>query len=423
MSQQLTISKFSKPAKHPHTIKFMLTLAKEIELETSGEKYVAKFGNSIDGWYKCYKQDRDEYEAAKTVLCEQISGRCGLYKHFQIITWHDEEMGDTKPYMFDEKLEYYKIFKEHGLVKAEKYAKQLIMELKPELLSPLMLIDGTVWSRTEEEEKIYALYDRVDKIGNMVDFQRAVTFKIKKIKKELGAEFQAILEQDGRSDLGQFIAYPYVSGYANQEDVNTFLALYTYAIDHSKTLQKIQADIYKVNKYTEDKFNETKTVYRGGSINEVYKMEENDGEIGHHKRGVYSMRNQDFTSTSIFPITGLAFTSHDYVPRNDGILFEFDVSDVPSNMAKPVKYDLRGMVQKNLGTVNSDACWPLEQFAMYSPYFIKQAEIHLKKGAKPVVRKTWISPKLGKIKQKRVKKILTAMYPNVQIFEDFEIHK
>lgn len=215
-----------------------------------------------------------------------------------------------------------------------------------------------------------------------------------------------------------FIYPPTLDAYCGEERIKEYVSLHDYALKNSKTIRTIQADIDKVNEYTESVLDNNKLVYRGGSIDEIFKLGSHHGKTGYHKRGIQSMKGKDFTSTSVFPDIALDFTKHDFIPFNEGIVLEYDVSGVSESDIKAVKYDLRGMIMQYKNPRNHDRVCPLEKFGgYYNPIHIQHAEVHLKKGSMPVVTRAWINPDLDKDKKYKVVKILAELNPDIEIHQ------
>ena len=153
--------------------------------------------------------------------------------------------------------------------------------------------------------------------------------------------------------------HPTIKVNCGEEMIGKYMDLHDYAVKHSKTIQKIRADVKKVNVYTKSILDKNKRLYRGGSVDEVFKLERHHGKTGYHKRGIASMKGKDFTSTSVFPDIALEFSSHDFIPVDEGIVFEYDVSKMLDRDISVVEYDLRGrcMQYKNYRKMTSSGLW------------------------------------------------------------------
>ena len=406
-----------KPKLSNITWRLLLKKAKEIEKEVG----IPTFGSTVNSdWkYETRELKNDRFRSAKKIFTQKLRGRFCLYKYFSILDNYATDLITDERYPFlEEKTKFHDMFKYGGIEEAEKYAKQIIQKINPKLLEPKKLAGNMMLDYTKHEDNLYDLYNSIDEKGNYINFQRAVFAKGEQIEAELGDEFKKKLDWCG---VMQFILYPKLRFRSDEKELKEYLNLYSYAISLSKTLQKIQNDIYKINAYTKAKLSKTSLLYRGGSIDEVFKLERHHGKTGYHKRGVSSMKGKNFTSTSVFPLVALNFTSHDFIPQYEGIVFEYDISEVPKSNIRIVRYDMRGACTQDKYR-SEEFFWPTEKFGgYYTPFYVHQAEVHLKKGAVPTIKRVWVSPNLNKDKKNRVVEILTKLYPGVQIYEDEKI--
>ena len=374
-----------------------------------------------DWKYQVHDLCYDRMNVASELLIEQLHSRFGLYKYFNILDKYSIEL-ETDECLYpllEEKVKFYDIFKRSGLNEAEKYAKDIIHDRKPELLKPKKLTGGFIVNRKEYEDDLYHLCNYIDEHGKCVNVDQELLTVEDDIKVELGEKFEEkIASMHQYNIIRLFFLNHTIEAHCGEEQIKKYTDLHDYAVKHSKTVRKIQADINTINECTKNTLEKNQLLYRGGSVNEIFKLERYNGKTGYHKRGVMSMKGKDFTSTSIFPNVALCFLKN-YPIGNDVILLEYNVSRMPESDVKAVQYDLRGMCMQYKNSCKKERFWPLEKFGgYYDPCHIHQAEVHLKKGSIPVISRAWINPNLNKTKKCRVDRILTKLYPDVKIYSD-----
>ena len=77
---------------------------------------------------------------------------------------------------------------------------------------------------------------------------------------------------------------------------------------------------------------------RGGTLRELYDMNEFQGKVGYHRHEMLSVKETNFVSATINPKI-----AHDYSRRNEqthktvGMVMEFDTTDMPNEHIAPVR--------------------------------------------------------------------------------------
>lgn len=384
--------------------------------------------NPIDvEWELKYNIDdlgMSELNASIKVFSMNMRGRFQLYQYYGNLDNMASELNqdsNNETGLLEEKVNYYLIHKEKGIEAAENYAYNILKALDPKMFEPEIMEGGLVI--TSNDADIYKLYNRINQYGNWHDFESEMKAIESSVKAQIGdIESENItisnLTYYGITDL---FCSPVLEYDTNIDIINEYHKFVDVVIAKSTILQHIQKDINEINKYRDGVLNETQKVYRGCSVDEILKLDRHKGKVGYHKRGIGSMKRQDFVSTSVRPSIALGFTSHDFIPLHEGVLIEYDVSDLAQDEIKGVEYNLHGSLMQKLKR-GDGIFWQTECFGGYlSPIFVQQAEVHIKNGSKPKPNRIWINPKLDEDKKEKIKNVLTKINPDVIIYEDSNI--
>ena len=172
--------------------------------------------------------------------------------------------------------------------------------------------------------------------------------------------------------------------FISPDSLDTYNTILQDAISQSPSLQKFQQKIKEGNKTISDELERTNTVNRGADIAELTSMLENDGKVGYHNREQYG-KYTDFVSTSIDSDQSKEFSTGNARP----IEIEFDVSQMDKADYQPVQYELRRDIK-----IKDDnrEFRPYEKFGgVHSSTYMREGEVHLRKGSKPTVKSVNIS--------------------------------
>ena len=172
--------------------------------------------------------------------------------------------------------------------------------------------------------------------------------------------------------------------FISPDSLDTYNNILQDAISQSPSLQKFQQKIKEGNKTISDELERTNTVKRGADITELTSMLENDGKVGYHSREQYG-KYTDFVSTSIDSDQAKEFSTANAGP----IEIEFDVSQMDKADYQPVQYELRRDIK-----IKDDnrEFRPYEKFGgVHSSTYMREGEVHLRKGSKPTVKSVNIS--------------------------------
>ena len=149
----------------------------------------------------------------------------------------------------------------------------------------------------------------------------------------------------------------------------------------SGPLRMLEGRMGHVNKEMWRIFTSTKIVYRGMGISEFCTVSKMGGVVGLHHRKKYAAIN-NFVSCSIDAEEAALFATG---KKGRGLVVEMDVSRMTSSDYAPVTYEARRDIR--VTRRGRYAYSPYEMFGgSHSGVFMREYEIHLRNGSRPVVR-------------------------------------
>lgn len=152
----------------------------------------------------------------------------------------------------------------------------------------------------------------------------------------------------------------------------------------------------KTNKEMHDKF---RRIWRGGDVDELASIVNNNGEVGRHRRQNVFDKTTEFVSTSLHTGTPYTFSQ---IHKNNGILFQYDTTGMSEDEAKPLTYDF-GMNY----TIDANPPFPHEKFnGKYTPRCMHQTEIQLKIGSKPKLKSIHVQDNISGYELERAYKLV-----------------
>ena len=323
------------------------------------------------------------------------------------------------------KVKYFNIFTERGADAAEEYAHSVVMATKPGFYDTC-LENGPDFYPTEEEELLIDPFYHPTGTGSNMDYDNTMYLLGSSICDEVGDDTlqcpddikYIIKYTDCKNWIYPMIVKPKFAFNPNEESIKLYHDTVEKIIEHSPILRQIRRDLRGVSNFIRQKMETTGRIYRGANLNEVRCMLRNNGEVGHHKRGMKCMKEKDFVSATIFPSVAAEFTISDHIESDERVVLEYDISEMTDSDVLPVNYDIGGSCvfegQRTRG--GPGHVWPGERFGGYTdPKFSYQAEVHLRSGSRPKVVRAWITKNMDEKKQMRARKTLLKLNPQMEI--------
>ena len=165
----------------------------------------------------------------------------------------------------------------------------------------------------------------------------------------------------------------------DKENYDKYRKLYN---DILKINPKIKEQLDHANKLNVEQLEKSKTVYRGCTKKTLDAMLDNNGEVGHIARVKYTEGELDFVPGSLS--AGIAKT----FARDSGIQIMFDISNLNSNEYKAVTYYGHPRVRSK-----DDFVYGQGYGGEDSTDFDDYHEVHLKRGATPIIREVGMRDK------------------------------